>query len=166
MGKHTVGSLLSPLVDMPLFHNHLVVDVVRSLFDFGSAPFIKLREELWLASFRTAAEAGQSFIFTFNPERTVDPDLIGRLQAVVEAHGGRVFYVALICSDDTVLHRLDSPSRAQFAKLRDRAVYESFKAEGGFEFPPLPAPLLEVDTDALAPAESAGMIASAYQAVK
>ncbi len=164
MGKHTIGSLLSPLVDMPLFHNHLVVDVVRTLFDFGTAPFVKLREELWLATFNAAAEAGQSFIFTFNPERTVDPELIDRLQAVVEKQGGQVHYVALTCSDETVLHRLDSPSRAQFGKLRDKAVYESFKAEGGFEFPPLPAPLIEVDTDAASPAEAARMIADAYAA--
>ncbi len=162
VGKHTIGSLLSPLVDMPLFHNHLVVDVVRTLFDFGSVPFVKLREELWLATFNAAAQAGQSFIFTFNPERTVEPELIERLQAAVEDHGGRVHYVALTCSDETVLHRLDSPSRAQFGKLRDRAVYESFKADGGFDFPALPEAMVEVDTDVASPAEAARMIAEAF----
>ena len=75
-GKHTIGTLLSTLVDMPLFHNHLVVDAVSALFDFGTEPFIQLREEMWLSAFKIAADASRSFIFTFNPESTVEPELI------------------------------------------------------------------------------------------
>lgn len=164
-GKHTIGTLLSTLLDLPLFHNHLVVDAVRALFDFGTEPFIQLREEMWLAAFTVAANASRSFIFTFNPEATVDASLIPRLQDRIQAGGGRILYVELTCSDEAVLERINNPGRAQFGKLLDGDVYLSSKAQGGFEFPALPEPIVVVDTETLAPIESARVIAQAYQAV-
>ena len=77
-GKLTVARELAKLTGLPLFHNHLVVDAVAALFPFGSAPFVRLREETWLAAFREAAEADHSLIFTFAPERTVRPEFIAR----------------------------------------------------------------------------------------
>ena len=127
-GKHTIGTLLSTLVDMPLFHNHLVVDAVSALFDFGTEPFIQLREAMWLAAFEVAADASRSFIFTFNPEATVEADLIERLDAIVTARGGRVLYVELTCSDEAVAARINSPSRAQFGKLLDADAYVTLKS--------------------------------------
>lgn len=165
VGKYTIGALLSPLVDMPLFHNHLIVDAVETLFDFGSPGFIALREEFWLSSFSAAACADQSFIFTFAPEATVDPELIPRLQAVIENQRGRVLYVALTCAPDTVMRRLDSPSREQSGKLHDRNLYQTVLAEGGFDFPPLPTPLVNIDTDHYAPIEAASMIAATYRSL-
>ena len=161
-GKFTIGSLLSPMLDMPLFHNHLVVDVVSTLFEFGSPGFVELRERMWLAAFESAAREQRSFIFTFNPEATVDPELISKMEAVVGRYGGRVLFVQLLCSDQAVLDRLDDPERARFGKLRDRGVYEASAAAGGFEFPPLPEPFVRVDTEAQAPIESARLIATAY----
>jgi hypothetical protein len=165
-GKHTIGGLLSTLVDMPLFHNHLVVDTVSALFDFGTEPFIQLREEMWLSTFRIAADASRSFIFTFNPEATVEVDLIERLEALVHQRGGRVWYVELRCSDAAVQARINSPSRAQFGKLRDPDVYVTLKQQGHFDFPPLPDALISIDTEAAAPIEAARMIADAYASVK
>jgi len=57
-GKLTVGRELQSITGFRLFHNHLVVDLLESLFEFGSAPFVKLREELWLSAFRQAARRG------------------------------------------------------------------------------------------------------------
>lgn len=148
-GKHTVGSLLAQRLDVPLFHNHLAVDLAKSLFDFGTPGFIALREQIWLASFRAAAAANKSFVFTFNPEASVDPALIGRLQDIVESAGGKVHYIELRCAQEVVESRLNAQSRAAFGKLRDVEVYRSIAAAGGFDFPPLPRPLLMVDSAAL-----------------
>jgi shikimate kinase len=43
-GKLTIGRELAALTGLPLFHNHLVVDAVASVFPFGSQRFVKLRE--------------------------------------------------------------------------------------------------------------------------
>jgi hypothetical protein len=47
-GKLTVGSLAHQKVESQLsgvrfFHNHLVVDAVKALFDFGTDSFIEMR---------------------------------------------------------------------------------------------------------------------------
>ena len=56
-GKHTVGSRLAELSGLPLFHNHLTVDLVSTLFEFGSDGFVQLRADIWKAAFRAAAIA-------------------------------------------------------------------------------------------------------------
>ncbi len=162
-GKYTIGSLLSTMLDLPLFHNHLIVDAVKVLFEFGSAPFIALREAMWLSAFEAAAAAQRSFIFTFNPEATVDPDLIQRLVDVITSEDGRVLFVELACSDKAILERINSPGRAQFGKLLDPQLYTACKLSGAFEFPALPQPIIVVHTQAQAPIESAHNIAAAYR---
>jgi hypothetical protein len=68
VGKLTVARELAVLTGFRLFHNHLTVDLVSSLFPFGSEPFVLLREQIWLAAFAEAARNNLSLIFTFNPE--------------------------------------------------------------------------------------------------
>lgn len=162
-GKHTIGKLLAERTGLPLFHNHLAVDLVSALFPFGSPGFVALRARLWLAAFEEAADAGRSFIFTFHPEATVDPALIPQMQAVVDSAGGRVLYVELMAPRDTILERLGNESRAAFGKLTDRGLYEQIERDGGFEFPPLPAPLLCLETDRMTPAQAADAIADALR---
>ena len=160
-GKHTIGLRLSEETGLPLFHNHLAVDVARVLFDFGSAGFRKLRAVIWLTAFSEAAAAGRSFIFTFHPEASVEPALISDLTRVVEAAGGRVFFVELTCSRETILARLPLSDRSRFSKLTDPELYRAIEANGGFEFPALPLPLITLDTDHTTPADAARKIADA-----
>jgi tRNA uridine 5-carbamoylmethylation protein Kti12 len=47
-GKLTVARELSSLTGFRLFHNHLAVDLLLSLFDFESEPFVALRAGLVL----------------------------------------------------------------------------------------------------------------------
>ena len=163
-GKHTVGTHLSATTGLPLFHNHLAVDAAKALFAFGSPPFNALRAAIWRAAFTEATASRRSFIFTFHPEATVDPALIGELTGIVAAGGGQVDFVALTCSRATVLQRLANAGRAQFGKLTDAGLYAAIEAQGGFEFPALPPPLLVIDTDEVGAEEAARQIASAVGA--
>jgi hypothetical protein len=157
-GKLTVARELAKLTGLPLFHNHLVVDTVASLFPFGSAPFVRLREETWLAHFREAAEADHSLIFTFAPERTVRPEFIAQTIETVESRGGQVVFVALICAQDELERRIEAPSRAQFGKLASKAFFIELLGSGAFDFPPLPDSGLTLDTGRLAPEATAAQI--------
>ncbi len=158
-GKYTIGSLLSRKLGVPLFHNHLTVDLVSTLFEFGTPEFIKLREEIWLQSFQQAAKADQSFIFTFHPEATVADNTVQRLQACIEENGGQVQYIQLTCSDTEVLQRIANKSRQEFGKLSDPELYKHLRDEGAFEFPPLPTASLRLDTDLISAEEAADQIA-------
>jgi hypothetical protein len=164
-GKHTIGSILSARTGLPLFHNHLTVDLTKVLFEFGSEGFRQLRAKVWIAAFSQAASADRSFIFTFCPEATVDPALIDELVQIVEASGGKICFVELKAAHETVLRRLGNASRRQFGKLIDTKLYQQFEAEGGFDFPPLPAPLLVVDTDTSTAEEAAIAIEQALSRV-
>jgi AAA domain len=160
-GKYTVGRALSQLLGVPLFHNHLTVDLARSLFEFGTPGFVMLREQVWLAAFEAAVSAGQSFVFTFNPEATVDPGLIARLKKVIESQGGEIHFVEVTCPPRVVQERLANDSRAAFGKLRDVEVYRSIRDAGGFDFPALPPPLLVIHSDQMSPERAALAIQAA-----
>src|ERR1044071_3119830 len=65
VGKLTVARELAELTGLPLFHNHLAVDVLTPVFEFGSPSFVKRRELIWLSVFQEAAKNDVSLIFTF-----------------------------------------------------------------------------------------------------
>ena len=67
VGKLTVARELARLTNYKLFHNHLAVDLVGSVFEFGTHPFVELREMIWLAMFKRAAEEHlNGLIFTLH----------------------------------------------------------------------------------------------------
>ena len=100
-----------------MFHNHLVVDLVTELFPFGSDPFVRLREQIWLSVIAEAAAVDRSLVFTFTPEPTVPAGFPGRITRVVESAGGRVVWVRLLVSDHEQERRIDAADRKQFHKL-------------------------------------------------
>ncbi len=97
VGKLTIGRELAKITGFRLFHNHLIVDAVMAVFDFGSEPFIKLREQIWLSVFKEAAEQNVSLIFTFSPERTIRTTFIQETLDAVESSGGKVRFIQLTC---------------------------------------------------------------------
>ena len=138
VGKLTVARELARLTGFRLFHNHLTVDLVSSLFPFGSEPFINLREQIWQAAFKEAARSNVSLIFTFNPERTVRDSFIQETSDSVEAAGGQVIFVELTCAEAELERRLEDTSRKEFGKLTSLEQYRSLKSAGAFHFRKLP----------------------------
>jgi len=154
-GKYSIGQTVSEQLELPLFHNHLVVDAVKVLFDFGTPGFCQLRADMWLSAFQIAAKHQQSFVFTFHPERTVAPELPGLLEQAVTAQGGVVHYIELVCEESQLMQRLNSQSRQRFGKLTDVDLYHQIKVEGGFDFPEFCQPVLSLDTSRLSAQQSA-----------
>jgi chloramphenicol 3-O-phosphotransferase len=159
VGKLTVARELAALTGFRLFHNHLTVDLVSSLFPFGSEPFVLLREQIWLAAFAEAARNNVSLIFTFNPERTVRESFVQDTIEVVEGAGGKVVFVELTCAEGELEDRLEDLSRKKFGKLASIEQYRSLKDAGAFEFPKLPNDF-SLDTTSKPPADSARLISA------
>ena len=66
---HRMARELARITGFNVFHKQLAVDLLLSIFEFGSKPFVELREEIWLSVFRQAAEndvPGLIFTFSFN----------------------------------------------------------------------------------------------------
>ncbi len=157
VGKLTIARALATLTGFRLFHNHLTVDLVSSLFPFGSEPFVRLREQIWLAAFAEAAKDNLSLIFTFNPERTVNEAFIQQTIQVIEAEGGKVIFVELTCDQEELERRLEQPSRKEFGKLASVERYKSLKSEGAFNFPKVPSEI-SIDTTDKSPTDTARVI--------
>lgn len=157
-GKLTVAQALSEQTGLRLFHNHMTVDAVSAVFDFGTAPFVRLREQIWLSFFGEAAQHGTSLIFTFAPERTVRPEFVSDAVAVVENRGGRICFVRLTCPDREIERRVDQPSRAAHGKITSLDFLRQLRNEGAFDYPELPDSGLTLDTSRISPAEAAERI--------
>jgi hypothetical protein len=166
-GKLTIGRELASLTRFKLFHNHLVVDLLLSVFDFGSPPFVQLREEIWLSFFAEACRCGlPGLIFTFAPEETVRPEFIPNTLRVIDEAGGEIEFVELVCPLAELTARIDSPSRLEYHKLASVSLFEHLRTAGAFDEPKMPAPRLTVDTSLSTPAEAAMKIAQSLQLVQ
>ncbi len=160
-GKLTVARELAALTGYKLFHNHLVVDTLGAVFEFGSAPFVELRERIWIDVMTAASAAGiDGLIFTFAPERTVRDGFVDALRCAVAEAGGELVFVRLECGDTEIERRLDDPSRRGGAKLRSIDVYRELKAAGAFDAPQMPDPAIAIDTEDAPAAAAAARIAA------
>lgn len=159
-GKYTIGRELAALTGWPLFHNHLVVDMLLTVFPFGSAPFREHRERIWLDVMGDAAKAGGSLIFTFNPERTVDPAFPTRLRERIVGAGGTISFAEITCDERELDRRTEEPSRKEFHKLDSGERYRELKRAGAFEYPAIPSQC-RVDSTELPPRDVARQIFTA-----
>ena len=163
-GKLTVAHELKALTGFPVFHNHLAVALLLSTFEFGSEPFVALREQIWLSVFDHAARAGlPGLIFTFAPESTVRESFMAETVTTVEAAGGGVDFVELTCPVDEIRQRIAHPSRHPFGKLTSVELFDQLLAQGAFSSPAMPLPKITVDTSKVTPARAALEIARALQ---
>jgi len=157
VGKLTVARELAKVTGFKLFHNHLTVDLVGSVFEFGTKPFVELREKIWIETFSQAVAAGlKGMIFTFAFEPTVTDNFIGNVRSVVEPNGGEVLFVKLKCSPAELEKRLTDSSRERFGKLTSLAQFRELKEAGAFADPGITSDRLVLDTtnvDAPAAAE-------------
>ncbi|MGA2559673.1 MAG: AAA family ATPase [Terracidiphilus sp.] len=159
-GKLTVAHELAAITGFKVFHNHLVVDVLLTVFEFGSPDFVRLREEMWLSVFDAAGRSTlPGLIFTFNPENTVRPEFIANAKNTVEAAGGEIEFIELTAPLDELKRRMGSLSRLQFKKLSSVELFEELHNEGAFEVSYMPKPTLTIDTGENQPPRAALQIA-------
>jgi hypothetical protein len=161
-GKLTVARELSALTGFSLFHNHLIVDAVASVFPFGSERFIRLRETFWLTMFREAGEARQSLIFTFCPEATVAPDFPGRVGSTIETVGGELLLVRLTLTTEEQERRIGNDDRLGFGKLRSVDLLRRIRSQLSACEAAMPQAALTIDTALIEPAIAARMIVESF----
>lgn len=159
-GKLTVGKELSSITGYPLFHNHLTVDLLLSVFQFGTAAFIKLREEIWLSVIEQASvERLPGLIFTFAPESSVRETFFHKLYSLLDAQNDSSFFVKLTCPVEVLRGRLGDSSRERLGKITSLEMFDKLNGQGVFaEFECLKLDLT-IDSGKLSPAAAAAEIA-------
>ena len=119
VGKLSVGREVAALTGFKLFHNHLTVDLVASVFPFGSEPFGRLVQNMRRMLIAEAAQQDVDLIFTFVYAAGEDDIVVEELISPVKACGGAVLFVQLRCNRDELLARVQRDSRREHGKLTD-----------------------------------------------
>ncbi len=159
-GKFTVSARVAEMTGLALFHNHLVVDTVASVFPFGSPSFVRLREQFWMDVFDAAVAEDRSLIFTFQPEGSVSPEFAQRVVDFVRSAGGEVLLVHLKLSAGGQTARIANEDRARFGKLRDAALLARLQAEFEACEQAMPEADIVIDTEKVSVEAAAGLIAA------
>lgn len=158
-GKLTVATVLAELTGLPLFHNHLTVNAITSVFPFGTEPFTEVLHRLRLDVFQTAASSGISLIFT-NNSAWGGPDGHARFAAfaaeaerLVQAAGGRIVFVRLTAPLPVLEQRVAADSRRRHGKLLDTGRLRELMAD--LDQSSLHADDVEIDTSQSTPEAAA-----------
>jgi hypothetical protein len=161
-GKLTVANALAAQTGYKVFHNHLSIDCIRPVFDFGTEPFWRLVHQIRLMTIEESARSGTDLIYTSVYSHPNNQELLERRLDAVERHGGRVCLVQLLCSDTARESRLNGASRVELNKITSIELMRQMMNEGDL-FSPVPGRTsLIIDNTDLEPDEVASQIAEHF----
>ncbi len=119
VGKLTVSNEIARRTDFKVFHNHLSIDCIEPVFEFGTKPFWKLVHWIRVETIKEAARAGQNLIYTFCYAKGEDDAHVRKITKAVEANGGEVCFVLLVCETCELEKRVLEESRLKFGKANN-----------------------------------------------
>ena len=126
VGKLTVANEIAKRTDFKVFHNHLSIDCITPVFEFGSPSFYKLIELIRVETVAEAARAGQNLIYTFCFAKDLDERHVEKIAKSVEENGGEVCFVQLIADKAVFEQRILSESRRQYGKAKSVKMMKHF----------------------------------------
>lgn len=157
-GKLTIAGELGRRIGFKVFHNHLSIDCVKPVFDFGTPPFFRLIETIRSVTIAEAARENVDLIHTFVYAFGEDDEHFGKLIAGAEENGGEVHLVLLRCEAEVIKARIANGSRVKLGKLTDPAAVEGWLRRYDLESPFPGRETLLIDTTEIRPAEAASLI--------
>ena len=168
VGKMSVGQALADITELKLYHNHMSIEAVRPVFDFGTPEFNRLVTMFRLETLKAVAQSkleGVIFTFVWALNLPSEYEYIDRIVKLFEEVNGDVFYVELEASFETRLKRnrhetrlLEKPSKRDVENsdrvLKHETKYQLNSKEGEFTRPNY----LKINNEELEPDVVAGMI--------
>ena len=118
VGKLTVAQEIAKHTSFKVFHNHLTIDAVTPVFEFGTEPFWKLVHQFRIETFAEAARQNVDLIFTFCYAKDFDDPYVENVLEAVEENGGEVCFVLLTAEKAEIEKRLAAESRLKYTKLK------------------------------------------------
>ena len=118
VGKLTVANEIAARTDFRVFHNHLSIDCITPVFEFGSKSFFKLIDLIRVETVGEAARVGQNLIYTFCYAKDLDDPHVEKITKAVEENGGAVCFVLLKADRDELNKRVTEESRQKMGKAK------------------------------------------------
>ncbi len=119
VGKLTVANELAAQTDFKVFHNHLSIDAIEPIFQFGTKSFWKLVDLIRFETVGEAARENVNLIYTFCYAKGSDDAHVARITEAVETNGGEICFVLLTCERDELERRVLEESRRKFGKANN-----------------------------------------------
>jgi shikimate kinase len=162
-GKLTVATELAKLTGFKLFHNHVSIQFVQSIFEFGTKTFWRLTSKYRLEMLEEASKAGVNVIFTFVYGKGEDDQFVKQVLQTVRTHGGRVCFVRLYCERKKLITRAKASQRKKMGKIStEKLLNELFKRHNLESEIPY-GKSLSIDTTNQSPRSAAKLIALHYR---
>ena len=162
VGKLTVAKELAKITGYKLFHNHLTVDLVSSLYEWGSPKYWEYLRSIREQLLANLAKDNVDIIFTYVYAAGEDEEVMERMFKKVEENGGEVLLVQLTTSIEKLKERIVAEDRRQFKKMHKTESLESWINQYKlFEAYPNRQNLI-VDNSEMDPNEVANLIVEKY----
>ncbi len=162
-GKLTVATELAKLTGFKLFHNHVSIEFVRSIFEFGTKPFWRLVNMYRFEMLEEAAKARIDTIFTFVYGKGTDDRFVKKVVQKIRRNGGRVCFVRLHCDREELIRRLTAGQRRKQRKLTDKKTLGALFRNYQLDQEIASYKSLNVDTTRQSPKNTAKTIARHYE---
>ena len=165
-GKLTVATELAKLTGFKLFHNHVSIQFVQSIFEFGTKTFWRLTNKYRLEMIEEAAKEGIDTIFTFVYSKGEDDKFVKAVLQKVRSNGGQVHFVRLYCDRKELARRVKSSQRRRMGKIGTKKMLSDLFRRYNLD---LEIPFhrsLSIDTTKLTPTRVANSIARHYRLMK
>jgi hypothetical protein len=169
VGKLTVAKELAKITGYKLFHNHLTVDLVYSLFSFGTKEYSDLVEKIRLDAIGFAAKnklKGMIFTLVYGVEThggRKDDIFIKKIIGRVKKYNGQTLFVKLSCKDGELHKRLKHPSRKEFKKINNVEILNSIRGRCDVDSEIPFVKNQSIDNTSLPPKKVARMIKGHYK---
>lgn len=116
VGKMTVGQELAEITGLKLFHNHMTIEMVTPIFDYGTKEGQRLvslfRREIFEAVAKSDLE-GLIFTYVWAFNHPSDWDYVKEVCEIFESKGGISYFVELEADLTERLERNKSPHRLE-----------------------------------------------------
>jgi hypothetical protein len=116
VGKMTVGQELVKITDLKLFHNHMTIELVHPLFDYGTKEGQRLVHLFRQEIFEAVAKSdlyGLIFTYVWAFNSKADWEYVEKIKNLFESHGGTVYFVELEAGLDERLERNKTHNRLE-----------------------------------------------------
>ncbi len=163
VGKLTVAQELAKLTDFRVFHNHLTIDCIEPVFDFGTPSFSRLINLIRLETVAEAARAHVNLIFTYCYAKDFDDAHVAEFAKTIEANGGEICFVLLTCERGELERRVLEESRKQYSKAQNTEILGEILGKYDLSSPVPQRESLLIDNTNLSAAEAAQKIVEHFR---
>ena len=162
----TVATQIAARTGFKLFHNHLSIDCVEPVFDYGTKPFGRLVNLIRVETIREAARENVDLIYTFCYAKGPDDAHVKSITKIVEENGGEVCFVLLKADREQLNKRVTEESRKRLGKAKTVEMMDYFHETYDL-FSPVPErESLIIDNTNLSPDKAAEQIVKHFNLVK